>query len=109
MDLLQSLQNTLKSIGSGQGSAGDMLQGLPGKLKDSGLLGPAALEEPLDPRSLADGVQTADEALEIYTLSCAVVTNDHFMERSYLDALARALRIPDDVKNGIETSVKSTS
>ena len=32
---------------------------------------------------------------------------DHFMERSYLDALAKALGIPDDVKQGLEKDVRS--
>ena len=30
---------------------------------------------------------------------------DHFMERGYLDALAQALKIPADVKQGIESDV----
>ena len=61
-----------------------------------------ALAEPLDPEALARGVNTPEEALELYTLSCAAISIDSFMERSYLDALARALHIPDDVKEALE-------
>ncbi|MBK5145131.1 DUF533 domain-containing protein [Budviciaceae bacterium BWR-B9] len=60
-----------------------------------------AIEQPLDPQTLAYGIKNEEEALEVYLLSCAVIDVDHFMERSYLDELARALKIPDDVKQGI--------
>ncbi|MCD1124862.1 DUF533 domain-containing protein [Jinshanibacter sp. LJY008] len=60
-----------------------------------------AIEQPLDPQVLARGINNEEEALEVYLLSCAVIDVDHFMERSYLDELARALKIPDDVKQGI--------
>lgn len=65
-----------------------------------------AMQEPLDPTLIANGVQNEDEALEIFTLTCSVIDMDHFMERSYLDALAKALNIPDDVKNDIEAKIK---
>ncbi|MDL2313429.1 tellurite resistance TerB family protein [Desulfovibrio sp. OttesenSCG-928-C14] len=65
------------------------------------------MSEPLDPALVADGVKTTEEALEIYTLSCAAIDIDHFMERSYLDALAKALHIPDDVKTDLEKAIKN--
>lgn len=57
-----------------------------------------AMEEPLDPMRIAREVSGADEALEIYALTCTVIDPDHFMEISYLNALADALRIPADVR-----------
>ena len=66
-----------------------------------------AMTRPLDPAVIASGVYGEAEALEIYLLSCAVLDVDHFMERSYLDALAKALGIPDDVKQGLEKDVHS--
>jgi uncharacterized membrane protein YebE (DUF533 family) len=54
---------------------------------------------------IARSVQNEDEALEVYYLSCLVIDVDHFMERGYLDALAQALKIPADVKQGIESDV----
>ncbi|WLI79042.1 tellurite resistance TerB family protein [Kosakonia sp. H02] len=65
-----------------------------------------AIEQPLDPARLAKGVQNEEEALELYFLSCAVIDIDHFMERSYLNALGDALNIPQDVRNGIEQDLK---
>lgn len=67
----------------------------------------AAIAKPLDPQLLARDIANEDEALEVYFLSSAVVDVDHFMERSYMDALAQALNIPPDVKVSLEQQVKS--
>ncbi|PVZ82768.1 DUF533 domain-containing protein [Serratia sp. S1B] len=66
-----------------------------------------AIEQPLDPHLLASSVKNEDEALEVYYLSCLVIDVDHFMERSYLDALAQSLKIPVDVRQGIEQDVSA--
>ncbi|NBC99275.1 DUF533 domain-containing protein [Atlantibacter hermannii] len=64
-----------------------------------------ALELPLDPARLADGIQNEEEALELYFLSCAAINPDHFMERSYLNALGDALGIPEDVRTDVERDI----
>jgi len=65
-----------------------------------------ALEQPLDPAWLAQGVKNEEEALELYFLSCAVIDIDHFMERSYLNALGDALKVPQEVREGIEQDLQ---
>ena len=65
-----------------------------------------AIEQPLDPIRLAQTVKNEEEALELYFLSCAAIDVDHFMERSYLNALGDALNIPKDVREGIEQDIK---
>ncbi|MGN7913276.1 tellurite resistance TerB family protein [Enterobacter cloacae] len=65
-----------------------------------------AIEQPLDPQRLAQNVKNEEEALELYFLSCAAIDIDHFMERSYLNALGDALKIPQDVREGIEKDIK---
>jgi uncharacterized membrane protein YebE (DUF533 family) len=65
-----------------------------------------AIEQPLDPQRLAQNVKNEEEALELYFLSCAAIDIDHFMERSYLNALGDALKIPQDVRNGIEKDIR---
>lgn len=65
-----------------------------------------AMDQPLDPQRLAHDVQNEEEALELYFLSCAAVDIDHFMERSYLNALGDALKIPSDVREGVEQDLK---
>ncbi|EPW3922281.1 tellurite resistance TerB family protein [Enterobacter sichuanensis] len=65
-----------------------------------------AIEHPLDPQRLAQSVKNEEEALELYFLSCAAIDIDHFMERSYLNALGDALKIPQDVREGIEQDIQ---
>lgn len=65
-----------------------------------------AIEQPLDPQRLAEGIKNEEEALELYFLSSAVIDVDHFMERSYLTALGDALKIPQDVRDDIEKELK---
>ncbi|RPH22881.1 tellurite resistance TerB family protein [Buttiauxella warmboldiae] len=82
------------------------------QLRDAGIEGPGrnlieqAIDRPLDPQSLAQGVNNEEEALELYFLSCAAIDIDHFMERSYLNALGDALKIPQDVRAGIEQDIQ---
>lgn len=64
-----------------------------------------AIEQPLDPQRLALSVKNEEEALELYFLSCAAIDIDHFIERSYLNALGDALKIPQDVREGIEKDI----
>ncbi|MEQ9859880.1 DUF533 domain-containing protein [Pectobacterium cacticida] len=65
-----------------------------------------AIAQPLDPALLARDVKNEEEALELYFLSCAVIDVDHFMEKSYLDALATELKIPQDVRQSISNELK---
>lgn len=66
-----------------------------------------ALAQPLDPQSLAHGISSEQEALEVYYISCAVIDIDHFMERSYLNALGEALKLPQDVREEIERDIQA--
>jgi uncharacterized membrane protein YebE (DUF533 family) len=82
------------------------------QLRDAGIEGPGrnliqqAIDQPLDPQRLVQGVNNEEEALELYFLSCAAIDIDHFMERSYLNALGDALKIPKDVREGIEQDIQ---
>ncbi|MCD8351702.1 MAG: DUF533 domain-containing protein [Planctomycetaceae bacterium] len=63
----------------------------------------AAMNEPVDPATVAKGIMDEEEALQIFTLSCSALTIDNFMEKSYLRGLADALHIPEDVRDDIMT------
>lgn len=82
------------------------------QLRDAGIEGPGrtliqdAIDSPLDPKRLAQDVKNEEEALELYFLSCAAIDIDHFMERSYLNALGDELKIPQDVREGIEQDIQ---
>lgn len=44
-------------------------------------------------------------ATEVYLASLLAIETDHFMERGYLDELARALKLDDNLKSSIERQV----
>lgn len=58
--------------------------------------------EPIDPSKIAAAVKYPEQADDIFRLSCSVINVDQFMEKAYLDALAKALRISDAEKDNIE-------
>lgn len=67
----------------------------------------SVMNEPLDPERIAASVRDPEEALQLFTVSCAVLDIDQYMEKNYLDALAAALKIPADVRDEIENKLKS--
>lgn len=66
----------------------------------------AAMNEPINPSIIANGVMDEEEALQVFTLSCSALTIDNHMERGYLMDLAAALHLPDDVRDDIMGKVK---
>ncbi|WP_421290968.1 tellurite resistance TerB family protein [Aeromonas taiwanensis] len=65
----------------------------------------AELARPLDPHVLAREVTDMELATEVYLASLLAIEVDHFMERGYLDELARALKLDDNLKGSIERQV----
>ena len=60
-------------------------------------------QETLDPAKIAAQVHSPEQGEDIYRLSCVVIDIDHFMERSYMDVLAKSLNISDTRKTELET------
>jgi uncharacterized membrane protein YebE (DUF533 family) len=60
------------------------------------------LRRPLDPAQVAQGATTPETAAEMYLASLLVVDETVFMERAYLDELARQLRLPETLKRELE-------
>lgn len=58
--------------------------------------------ETLDPAKIAAASTSPEQADDIYRLSCSVIDIDHFMERGYLDALAKNLGISQSQQQEIE-------
>ncbi|NYZ63682.1 tellurite resistance TerB family protein [Luteimonas deserti] len=69
----------------------------------------AELEKPLDPADIAGAAQTPELASEMYLASVLVVDDTNFMERSYLDELARQLRLAPELKTRLEEEVRAAS
>jgi uncharacterized membrane protein YebE (DUF533 family) len=67
------------------------------------------LHRPLDPAEVALAATTPELASEMYLVSLLVVDESSFMERAYLDELARQLRLPDGLKVELEAQAVAES
>ncbi len=54
------------------------------------------MDEPIDPAVIARDVTSQDQAEDVYRLSCIIIDIDHFLEESYLSALASALGVSSE-------------
>jgi len=66
----------------------------------------AELEKPLDPAEVARAAATPEMAAEMYIATLLAVDEQNFMERAYLDELARQLKIDDALKARLEQQVR---
>mgnify|MGYP006189435427 FL=1 len=69
----------------------------------------AELNKPLDPAEVARAAQTPEMAAEMYLASVLMVDEEHFMERAYLDELARCLQLDPQLKGELESQVRGVS
>lgn len=60
------------------------------------------LRKPLDPAELARAAKTPEIAAEMYLASLLVVDEESYMERAYLDELARQLQLAPTLKTELE-------
>ena len=62
----------------------------------------AELRKPLDPAEVARAAASPEMAAEMYLASLLVADDTSYMERAYLDELARQLRLPEGLKAELE-------
>lgn len=67
----------------------------------------AELQKPADPAQVAAQARSQEMAAEIYLASLLVTDNDSFMERAYLDELARQLKLDPALKNSLESRLNA--
>lgn len=66
----------------------------------------AELNKPLDPAEVARAASTPEIAAEMYIASLILVDEEHFMERAYLEELAKQLKLDPGLKTELEAQVK---
>ncbi|WP_426237837.1 tellurite resistance TerB family protein [Pseudomonas sp. TWP3-2] len=66
----------------------------------------AELNKPLDPTDVARAASTPEMAAEMYVASVMLVDEENFMEKSYLDELARQLKLEPGLKAELEKQVR---
>jgi uncharacterized membrane protein YebE (DUF533 family) len=64
------------------------------------------LNKPLDPADVARAASTPEMAAEMYVASVLMVDEEHFMERAYLDELARQLKLDPQLKAELEAQTR---
>ncbi|UMZ13200.1 tellurite resistance TerB family protein [Pseudomonas sp. MPFS] len=64
------------------------------------------LNKPLDPADVARAASTPEMAAEMYLASVMLVDEQHFMEKAYLEELARQLQLPAGLKAELENQVR---
>lgn len=69
----------------------------------------AELQKPLDPAEIARAATTPALASEMYLASLLAADEQNFMERAYLDELARQLKIDDALKAKLEQQLRDAS
>lgn len=66
------------------------------------------LAGPADPVAIARLVSTPEQSAEVYLASVLITGADSFMERAYLDELARQLNLEDSLKSHLEKTALQT-
>lgn len=64
------------------------------------------LNKPLDPAEVARAAQSPEMAAEMYLASVMMVDQENFMERAYLDELARQLRLDPALRQELESQIR---
>lgn len=64
------------------------------------------INQPLDPAAVARAASTPEMAAEMYIASVLMVDEEHFLERAYLDELARQLKLDPGLKVELESQVR---
>ncbi len=67
------------------------------------------LQRPLDPAEVARAAATPEMASEMYLASVLAADEQSFMERAYLDELARQLKLDDGLKAQLERQVRDAT
>lgn len=66
----------------------------------------AELAKPLDPAEVARAATTPEIASEMYLASLMAVDEQNFMERAYLDELARQLKLDDELRQRLASELE---
>ncbi|TWI58754.1 uncharacterized membrane protein YebE (DUF533 family) [Pseudomonas duriflava] len=67
------------------------------------------INKPLDPAEIAAGAKTPEMAAEIYLASVLMADDQQFMEKAYLDELARHLNLDPGLRAELDSKAKGTS
>ena len=67
------------------------------------------LRKPLDPADIASAATSGEIAAEMYLASRMMIDSENYMERAYLDELARCLELDRDLQSKLDQEVEATA
>ncbi len=67
------------------------------------------IDKPLDPAEVASAASTPEIAAEMYIASLLLVDEESFMEKAYLQELAKQLKLDPGLKAELESQVKQAA
>ena len=67
------------------------------------------LEQPLDPAKVAAAAETPEMAAEMYLASLMLIDDQQYMEKAYLDELARQLKLQPGLKEQLEQHARAAA
>ncbi len=107
--ILKALVAAAKADGHVDGRERQLIEGELVKLTDDAELKTwldQELNKALDPADVARAATTPEMAAEMYVASVLMVDEEHFMERAYLDELAKQLKLDPALKVELESQVR---
>lgn len=110
--ILQALVAAAKADGHVDERERELIEGEFARLSDDASLRDwlhTQLNKPLDPVEVARAARTPEMAAEMYLASVMMVDDEHFMERAYLDELARQLKLEPAFKSELEAQARQAA
>ncbi|HLA32669.1 MAG TPA: tellurite resistance TerB family protein [Pseudomonas sp.] len=107
--ILKALVAAAKADGHVDARERQLIEGELGKLTNDVELQrwlESELNKPLDPAEVARAAASPEMAAEMYIASVLMVDEEHFMERAYLEELARQLKLDPALKSQLEAQVR---
>ncbi|MES2821199.1 MAG: tellurite resistance TerB family protein [Pseudomonadota bacterium] len=107
--ILKALVAAAKADGHVDARERALIEGELGKLTQDAELQrwlEAELNKPLDPADVARAASTPEMAAEMYIASVLMIDEEHFMERAYLEELARQLKLDPALQQELKTQVR---
>jgi uncharacterized membrane protein YebE (DUF533 family) len=107
--ILKALVAAAKADGHVDARERQLIEGELGKLTNDVELQrwlESELNKPLDPAEVARAATSPEMAAEMYIASVLMVDEEHFMERAYLEELAKQLKLDPALKSQLEAQVR---
>lgn len=67
------------------------------------------MRKPLDPAEIASAASSAEVAAEMYLVSRMAIDDQNYMERAYLDELARCMKLDQGLRERLDREAENAA